>query len=143
MSDRARFGRLEESGMVATVLRAGPGFGAVADSPRWGALRLVRGWLERAPAPDPAGSELGDWEVGPPAPDPGLTVIWQADLELDRLAATRALRDALTAWRAAEQRLVTAAAGTAEYVRAEREVAVLCAAYQRRFEAVRTSLREE
>ncbi|MEA2674165.1 MAG: hypothetical protein QOI92_1357 [Chloroflexota bacterium] len=102
----------------------------MASSARWGVLRLERRRINRL-----------DAVVDPPAFPPDLTVVWQADSAFDLRAARIALREALTEWREAERR-VSAAADPGAFAVAQVEVSVLRAAYQRRFEAVRSSLHE-
>jgi hypothetical protein len=130
-------------GMVAAATNLGPGVGAVVGSARWGVVRLVRTWL----GPDPLGehgrTEQLEVAAGPAALPPGLTVIWQADLESDRHTASLALHEVLSEWRAAERSLVAMAEGSSNYARAQAEVAALRLSYQGRFEAVRTRLHAE
>jgi hypothetical protein len=116
--------------LVGAVTSGGTGIGGMASSARWGVLRLERRRINRL-----------DAVVDPPAFPPDLTVVWQADSAFDLRAARIALREALTEWREAERR-VSAAADPGAFAVAQVEVSVLRAAYQRRFEAVRSSLHE-
>jgi|GEM_PF-6623913 hypothetical protein len=129
--------------MVAAATNPGSAIGAVVGTARWGALRLVRLCLGSEPAREHHGANRLDSVVDPAALQADLTVIWQADLAFDRPAASMAVREALSAWRAAERSLIAMSAETGDFARAEGEVTILRAAYQRRVEAVRTGLGED
>jgi hypothetical protein len=128
--------------MVAAATNVGPGAVRVASNARWGAMRLVRAWLAPVPAPDERSINRLDAVADLPARPPELTIVWQADRGFDRRAASLALREVLSAWRAAERVVAATSPEDDDFARGEGEVTVLRAAYQRRFEAVRTRLHE-
>lgn len=117
---------------------------AAAPNPRaWAPLRLLRAWRGSDEAAEQADIAPIEMPISPPTLPPDLTIVWQADAAFARRAASAALRDVLSEWRAAERRLGAMSAESGEFARAEGEVVVLRAAYQRRFEAIRTTLHDE
>jgi hypothetical protein len=130
-------------GMVAAATNLGSGLGAVGREARWGALNRVRSWLGSESPRERPTVERRDPFDGSTALLPDLTVIWQADPTFDRRAASLALHEALSEWRAGERSLIAMSAETSDIARAEGEVTVLRAAYQQRVQAVRTGLLEE
>jgi hypothetical protein len=129
--------------MVTAGMHVGAGVEAVVSSAAWGALRLVRPWLDGTGVRRREGA-TGQLDAGgaPAAQWAELPVVWQAEPAFDRVSAVKALHQALSAWREAERSLGATSEDGVDFTGAEAQVAVMRASYQRLFAAIRTNSRE-